>query len=313
MQKQQDLYPTRIDDQPRIVDRVDPVVYSDPVTRGPLDYAQLDDFEHKGFLHVPEFFSGDTVATLQDALHHTRQAEAGSGRAEVVEEPDSGEVRSVFAVHRDYPVFGELCRDQRLLRAVFQLLGSDAYIHQSRINFKPGFRGKEFYWHSDFETWHAEDGMPRMRAVSCLIPMTPNNQYNGALMLIPGSHRHYISCVGETPQNHYKQSLKQQRTGVPDDDSLRWLVDKYGIEAPATGPGSVLFFDCNVMHGSNSNISPFPRSNVFMVFNSVYNTLQAPFSADSPRPEFLATRQPRPLGADKTAPTPAASRRSHAI
>jgi hypothetical protein len=41
-----------------------------------------------------------------------------------------------------------------------QLLGSDVYVHQSRVNFKPGFNGQDFYWHSDFETWHAEDGMP---------------------------------------------------------------------------------------------------------------------------------------------------------
>ena len=50
-----------------------------------------------------------------------------------------------------------------------QILGSQVYIHQSRVNLKPGFKGKEFYWHSDFETWHIEDGMPRMRALSCSI------------------------------------------------------------------------------------------------------------------------------------------------
>ncbi len=302
----QDLYPTRIHDEARILDRVDPVVYSDPATEGPLNYEQLDSFENKGFVHVENFFDEDTVRELSQALERARTENTGSDRPEVIQEPASGDVRSIFAVHQHNPVYRELSRDPRLLRAIFQVLGSDAYIHQSRINFKPGFRGKEFYWHSDFETWHAEDGMPRMRAVSCLIPMTPNDEFNGALMLIPGSHRHYISCVGHTPEDNYKRSLKQQSTGVPDDDSLRWLVDKYGIEAPHTGPGSLLLFDCNVMHGSNSNISPFPRSNVFFVYNSVHNTLQQPFGADAPRPDFLAERRPAGLGADRV---PAMSKR----
>ncbi|MES8739290.1 phytanoyl-CoA dioxygenase family protein, partial [Cutibacterium acnes] len=73
-------------------------------------------------------------------------------------------------------------------------------IHQSRINLKNGFNGKEFYWHSDFETWHVEDGMPNMRAVSCSITLTDNTVYNGSLMVIPGSHKYFVSCVGETPE-----------------------------------------------------------------------------------------------------------------
>ncbi|PSN08523.1 ectoine hydroxylase, partial [filamentous cyanobacterium CCT1] len=50
-------------------------------------------------------------------------------------------------------------------------------------------------------------------------------------------------------------------------------------------------FDCNMMHGSSSNISPFPRSNVFFVYNSVHNRLVAPFGGTKPRPEFIAARE----------------------
>ena len=38
----------------------------------------------------------------------------------------------------------------------------------------PGFTGSGFSWHSDFETWHAEDGMPSIRTVSCSIPLMEN-------------------------------------------------------------------------------------------------------------------------------------------
>jgi len=164
-------------------------------------------------------------------------------------------------------------------------------VHQSRLNYKPGFRGKEFYWHSDFETWHVEDGMPRMRALSVSISLTDNTPLNGPLMLIPGSHHHYVRCVGETPEEHFRRSLRKQEYGVPDDALLCKLYEKSGAEA-VTGPaGTTVFFDCNTMHGSNGNITPLPRSNVFIVYNSVSNALEAPFGPAKPRPSFLAERE----------------------
>jgi ectoine hydroxylase len=63
-----------------------------------------------------------------------------------------------------------------------------------------------------------------------------------------------------------------------------------GIQAPTGPAGSVTFFECNLMHGSNSNITPLPRSNIFMVFNSVENTLVEPFCGLAPRPDFIARR-----------------------
>jgi ectoine hydroxylase len=64
-----------------------------------------------------------------------------------------------------------------------------------------------------------------------------------------------------------------------------------------TGPaGSATMFDCNCMHGSAGNITPFPRCNVFIVFNSVDNTCDEPFAAPSRRPDFIAARDFTPVG-----------------
>jgi ectoine hydroxylase len=50
------------------------------------------------------------------------------------------------------------------------------------------------------------------------------------------------------------------------------------------------------MHGSASNITPFPRTNLFVVYNSVENALVEPFSGQRPRPEYLGERgEPAPL------------------
>jgi ectoine hydroxylase len=185
----------------------------------------------------------------------------------------------------------DLPRDPRLLDVARQILGSEVYIHQSRVNMKPALDGKEFYWHSDFETWHVEDGMPAMRALSCSVLLTDNTPFNGPLMLIPGSHRQFVACVGETPEDNYKKSLRRQEVGVPDPVSLRLLAEQGGLRAVTAPAGSVVFFDCNTLHGSGGNLSPWPRSNVFMVYNSVDNRLVAPFHGMDPRPEHIAARR----------------------
>lgn len=285
-----DLYPSRKFDKPIITERKDPVVYSSRSKPGPLRVDQLRSYEENGFLFLDSFFNEAEVAMMREELSRVLDSSKDSVAKEVIRESGSQEVRSVFAVHEHDDFFQGLSNDKRLVEIMRQLLGSDVYIHQSRINLKSGFTGKEFYWHSDFETWHVEDGMPRMRAISCSITLTENTPYNGPLMLIPGSHKRFVACVGETPEAHYEKSLRKQEYGVPDQDSLTLLAEQGGIVAPTGPAGSVILFDCNIMHGSNSNITPQPRSNVFFVFNSVENKLVEPFSGQKPRPSFIASR-----------------------
>jgi ectoine hydroxylase len=284
-----DLYPSRLEDRPRLIDRVDPVVHGSG-SPGPLTPEQVASFAERGFLILPSLFSEPEIAGLDDALLSWAGSPEVRNLDETITERGGDAVRSIFRVHRLHALFGRLARDQRLRGAAEQILGSRVYLHQSRVNLKPGFTGKEFYWHSDFETWHVEDGMPRMRALSISLALTPNHAVNGPLMLMPGSHRQYVSCVGRTPADHYKQSLKKQEYGVPDHESLTRLADAGGVEAPTGPAGTAVLFDCNTMHGSNSNISPYPRRNVFFVYNSVENTLQTPFCGLAPRPEHIATR-----------------------
>ncbi len=287
----EDLYPSRVAAEPRTSERVDPVVYPDGPVTDSLSNADLERYRNDGFLLVEGLLDSAEVRQFNRALHALAQDSAVRAREETITEPGSEEVRSIFRVHKMSRVFEWLCRDTRLLNVARRILGSEVYVHQSRVNLKPGFRGKEFNWHSDFETWHVEDGMPRMRALSVSIALTENYSFNGPLMLIPKSHTTYLACVGSTPENHYKQSLKRQECGVPDQESLKKLADQGGIVAPTGPAGSALFFDCNTMHGSNSNITPYPRSNVFFVYNSVENALQEPFCGLKPRPEYIAARE----------------------
>lgn len=290
IQETKDCYPSRVSDKPSMMERQDPVVYRPWTIDSPISEEQASFYEKNGYLFLEGFFSEEEITVWRDELARLQSAYHHEDAAHVIREPASKEVRSIFAVHENNSIFSELSSHPRLQAIMEFLLGSQTYVHQSRINFKPGFTGKEFYWHSDFETWHVEDGMPAMRALSCSIALSDNHPYNGPLMVIPGSHKSFISCVGSTPEDHFKESLRKQEYGVPDQDSLKQLADEHGIEMPVGKAGSILLFDCNLMHGSSSNISPYSRSNVFIVYNSVKNRLGAPYSGQQPRPEYIASR-----------------------
>ncbi|MDT8911057.1 ectoine hydroxylase [Amycolatopsis sp. PS_44_ISF1] len=290
----EDRYPTRITGTPDQLPRVHPTVWGTEAD-GPLDAAALNHHEVTGYTIDGGLLSPGEVHTYWQELTRLSSGESLRDDERVVTEAKTGEVRSVFEVHELSGLIRELVRDPRVLDRARQILGSEVYIHQSRVNYMPGFRGTGFYWHSDFETWHAEDGMPSPRAVSCSIALTDNHPYNGGLMIMPGSQRAFVQCAGETPEQNYKESLKDQRVGVPAEDDITKLAAEHGIDQ-FTGPaGSALWFDSNIMHGSANNITPFPRSNIFLVFNSVENPLQEPFAAKAPRPSFIAARDSTPL------------------
>ena len=288
-----DKYPSRGGREASLLRRVDPVIYSPDSAElsKHLSPEQVAHYERDGFLVLHDVFTAEEVQCFMEELERLRKDASVTGSDEVISEPGSGDIRSIFRVHNISPVFKRLSSDERLAGIAQGLLDDDVYIHQSRLNYKPGFRGKEFYWHSDFETWHVEDGMPAMRALSMSITLTENTPNNGPLMLMPGSHKSYAVCTGETPANHFKASLKKQEYGVPEDDQLAQLAERSGIVSAVAKPGSVIIFDCNVMHGSNSNITPDPRSNVFFVYNAISNRVVNPFCNQPPRPEYIATRQ----------------------
>lgn len=289
-----DRYPTRTNHYECLIERQDPVVYSNnPDGNGFLSTEQLRFFDDNGYL-ILEGVLQDKVQTILEELPHLQKKLRG--REELILEPETDVLRSIFSPEKYSDLCYQLACSRPLLSSAKQILNSDVYIHHSRINIKAGFDGKSFPWHSDFETWHAEDAIPNMRILTGWVFLTENNPYNGSLFVIPGSHKKFVSCVGETPEDNYKQSLRKQVLGVPSKETMQELVDAHGIQGLYGPPGTVVFHECNLMHGSPDNLSPFPRSNLFFVYNSVLNKpVENPYGAKKPRPDFLARQDFTPL------------------
>ena len=291
----QDLYPSRLEDE-NIINRVDPVVYSKKmITEHSLNKEQLDSYERNGFIVFPKLFSKDEIKAFKEELKSLESNIELRKKDEFISEPDSNELRTIFNQHLYSKLFDKLSKDPRILDKVRQILGSDVYIHHGRINIKHAYKGKSFPWHSDFETWHCEDGLPRCRCLSAWVMLSDNTQFNGPLYLIKRSHKKFISCAGETPLDNYKQSLKKQEYGVPSLEAIQSLTTPDDLVAALGEEGTMVIHDGNILHGSSDNISPYDRTNVFYAFNSVENTPLKPFRASKPRADFLALKDFTPL------------------
>ena len=137
--------------------------------------------------------------------------------------------------------------------------------------------------------------MPGMRAISATVLLTDEISAPGSLKFMPRSHRTFVACPGETPDSCYKEAFKKQMVGKPPALLLDLLQEYGGVQEVVAPAGSVLLFDCNVMHGAGNNTSDHLRANLFYVYNAISNSLNAPYAADKPRPEFLAARNVQSL------------------
>lgn len=226
-----------------------------------LKADEVAQYEREGYLLFPGLIDADEVRLLQSRLPHL-YAQTGP---EVVREKDGETIRLLYGSHVSDPAYGALSVLPRLLDPVCQLLGTGAYIHQSRLNPKPAFSGGEWQWHQDFGTWHRQDGMPRPDAVMCAIFLHDSTPDRGPLMVIPRTQEHGL-VEGVTPEDAKGYALYQI-----DRATIAAMADKGGI-VPLMGPaGTVAFINCNLVHGSPNNISPWPRAILYINYNSVEN------------------------------------------
>ena len=114
--------------------------------------------------------------------------------------------------------------------------------------------------------------------------------FNGALMLLPRSHRHGTLQAGhDTSTTSYPLWTLDQETVTrlcreAEQDG------KPGIVAPTGKPGSVLMFHGNLVHASAPNITPYPRKIIYLTLCAVSNHI-----TQFNRPEFIAHRDFAPI------------------
>jgi len=268
-----------------------------------LEKDQLEQYSGDGFILLPEHFTPLEVDIMRRELPAIFDEDSLSR----VTEKDGHIVRSVYGSHATNEVFRKLTQHPRVVEPARQILQSEVYIYQFKINAKVAFEGDLWQWHQDYIFWRKEDGMPSDRVINVLIFLDEVNEFNGPLFLIPKSHRE--GMIDVIPQDELENGKAGKQDAYKDSPSwisnltadlkyslsketVRRLAARNGLVAPKGPAGSVLFFHGNLMHGSANNISPFDRMVIIITYNSTENI---PIAVGKLRPDFLVGSYQGPI------------------
>ncbi len=244
-----------------------------------LTDSELAEFDENGFLFKPGAFSTEEAAVLRQAAAQVYAME----RKEVWREK-TGAPRTAFAAHTYNEAFRRLGAHPRLIEPVRQVLGEDVYMHQYKVNAKAAFEGDVWQWHQDYGTWARDDGMPEPRAMNIAVFVDEVMPINGPLMFIPASHKSGVLEAGHDLET----------TSYPlwtlDKSTVTELADRGGIVAPTGPAGSMIMFHGNLVHASPPNITPYPRTIVYLTLCAVSNHI-----TKYKREEWIAHRNFDPI------------------
>jgi ectoine hydroxylase len=268
-----------------------------------LTNDQILFYKENGFLLVENLFNNKEVEALLSEMDEVIKEDCPRRILE-----KNGSVRSFFAPHFSNELFNKINRLDRLVVPSSQLVGGEVYVHQSKINVKAAMLGDWWEWHQDYPYWKNDDGMPRPDVLTAMIFLNDINEFNGPLLLIPGSHKEgefddkansinpdandaewyaeYLKSASFMTSLTANLKYKLERKTIAD-----W-VEKRGIHSAKGRAGSVLFFHGNVFHASSNNLSPWDRFTYLVTYNHAQNKLT---DIQEPRPEFIAIRDFAPI------------------
>lgn len=259
-----------------------------------LTPEQIAAFHEDGFLVLPNWFTPDEVDLLRTQTYREFDNDQ-PGR--ILEK--NGAVRTVFAAHKTNDVFSRLTRVQKMAEPAAQLLGSEVYVHQFKINAKLGLDGDQWEWHQDYLYWLKEDSMPTSNVLSAVVFLNTVDDFNGPLLLIPGSQK--MGTIDLDVEKKYQELDAADAWKPTLTADLKYKISKRTlvraledsrIVAAKGAPGFVVFFHGNTLHASAGNLSPVDRLSVFVSYNTVANALQ-PIA--NPRPTFISERDFTPI------------------
>jgi phytanoyl-CoA hydroxylase len=226
-----------------------------------LSDLQMEQFNSDGYLILRgmvtpvacELMLSVTREHLRKALPPLEyEAEVGyPGAPKSLDEPGGRTVRRLRGAYRRHECFRVWAEDKRLVAMLRQLFGEPVSLtlsHHNCIMTKHPDFGTATGWHRDIRYWSfTESGL-----ISVWLALGAENAANGALEVIPGSHRMHIK-----PEQ--LDDLDFLRPEVPENQAL--FARGTALELDK---GDVILFHSRLFHSAGSNRSgPVKNSVVF--------------------------------------------------
>ena len=212
-----------------------------------LSNEQIEFYNENGYAAVEGVFSSDEIAALREVTDEfVERSRAVSENNEVfdlepghtAEEPRLRRVKMPTSQHQ---VYNNALHHDGMLDIVAQLIGDDIRTNGTKLNLKLPEFGSPVEWHQDWAFYpHTNDDL--LAVGLCIDDMTLEN---GALLVIPGSHRVPIY------DHHLDGSFCGAITDPAFDDSTAVPLE--------LSAGCISIHHARTIHGSTPNRSSASR------------------------------------------------------
>lgn len=153
----------------------------------------------------------------------------------------------------NYPQFAELIAYPKV-QAVMEQMGFDSCRWLSGYLISKPPQSPPLYWHQDWWGWsHSASYSNRPFGLGFMYYLTDTRRSNGALRVIPGSHRNWHS-LHDLPTAHDEDLASAKDTDHP---AFQSNADERVIEVNV---GSVVIMDSRLLHSAYANASDKERS-----------------------------------------------------
>jgi non-heme Fe2+,alpha-ketoglutarate-dependent halogenase len=196
-----------------------------------LSPSEIEQYRDQGFIHPIRVMNKADAVALR-------------ARLERFERETGGPLKGSFR-HKSHLLFtwlAELVRHQRILDAVEDLYGGDLLCWSSNFFIKERESPAFVSWHQDSTYW----GLDRPDVISAWVAFTPASDANGAMRVIPGSHKLDQIAHRDTFAKHNLLTRGQE---------IAVDVDEREAVTIALEPGEMSLHHVRLVHGSPPNLS----------------------------------------------------------
>lgn len=232
-----------------------------------LTKEQIDTYNERGFLRVPQVFDATEIQELSDEMDRLMEewanlspGWAGDWRKQYMD--SKTEKRSkLLAMHELQNYSNAWLRavtHPTLVSATTDVLGPDVEFHHSTMHVKPPQAGHPFPMHQDNPFYVHTDS----RYLDVLVHLDDTSHENGEIRFLEGSH-----------QLGYLEHIVEDQAGNACTPHLP--TDKYKLEDTVAVPakkGDIVFFNILTIHGSYINQTEAARRMVRVGYRHPHNT-----------------------------------------
>jgi hypothetical protein len=239
-------------------------------------------FREQGFVIVPNVFTPEEVDRMSEAVGGERVSKHTTALV------DTSGLATKLAIWFEIgdDLWSAVTTCPRLVNPLRILLGEEIAFFHGKVILKEARKGGAWEWHQDYGYWY-DQGFAFPRMISASIAIDRATTTNGCLEVLRGSHR-----LGRVTHGQFGT-----QTGI-DPIRVKALEPLFERVPCAMEPGSVLFFDCNLLHCSAANLSEYPRRSVIMCYNALANPLLEIGYKDNLGLQVKAESRPCPVGPD---------------